>query len=397
MSPGHDTPGQTAEGIGRPHGEPIRVCQLIKGLGRGGAESLLPQMVRSAGPGFRHSVGYFLPWKNALATDLEERGVGVRCFGSRSNAAILRAVPAVARWLGEERADLLHAHLPMAGVAGRLAARLADVPVVYTEHNLQQRYHHLTRLAARLTWRLQERVVAVSGEVADSALAVHGQGVPVTVVRNGIEIPPRPDPAAVARLRAELGLAADAEVVGTVAVMRVQKRLDLWLDAAARLAARHPACRFLLVGDGPERATLESRAAEDDLAGRVVFAGLQEDVTPYLAAMDVFMMSSRFEGLPLALLEAMAAGRPVVATPVGGVGEVVDDGVHALLVPFAEDDAFPRALAAAAERLLAEPDLAGELTGRARERVEERFGIGRMNAELETIYRQVLAESGARR
>ncbi len=364
----------------------MHVCQLIKGLGRGGAESLLPQVIRHRGPGVSHAVGYFLPWKDALVEEVRSAGAAVRLFVAGNPAVMLARTGAVAAWLRRERADLLHCHLPLAGVVGRLAGWLAGVPVVYTEHNLQRRYHPATRIANRLTWRLQRAAVAVSGEVAESIARHLPSAVPVHRVRNGIEIPPPPEPGRVAELRHRLDLPDGAPVVGTVAVMRVQKRLDLWLDAATHLLESHSDTRFVLVGDGPLRSELEERASRPPLAGRVRFTGLQEDVWPYLALLDLYLMSSQFEGLPLALLEAMASGLPPVVTAVGGIPEVVEDGVNGHLVRFGD----PAALAASAAAVLEDPALARRLGEAARDRVRERFGIERMTRELEAIYRQIV-------
>jgi len=363
----------------------LHVCHLIKGLGRGGAERLLPQLARAWRGRLRLSVGYFLPWKNALVGELEEAGCTVRCFRARSAAGILAQAPAVARWLRREQVDLVHAHLPLAGVTARLAGKLARIPVVYTEHNLQERYHPLTRRANLATWRWQRAVVAVSAGVADSIARRARGGVPVHVVRNGIEIPPEGD-AGGRSPRERLGIAATAPVVGTVAVFRRQKRLDLWLEAARRIAEREPEARFLIVGDGPLRAEIEAQAGRLGLAQRILFAGLLDDVGPLLAAIDVYLMTSEFEGLPLALLEAMAAGLPVVVTAVGGIPEAVTDGETGVVRRFGDVEG----LAGAVADLLADPERRAALGAAARRRVAESFGIDRMAAELEAIYRQAL-------
>lgn len=363
----------------------MKIAHLIKSLGRGGAEGLLPQTIRHRGTGFDYSVGYFLPWKDALAAEIEAAGAPVRCFSAGSPPGMLARVPGVVRWLRRERIDLLHAHLPLAGVVARLAGRLARVPVVYTEHNLQERYHPLTRRANSLSWSWQRQVVAVSGEVAESIRKHLGERVPVAVVRNGIELPVLGTATARREIRARFGIPERAELVGAVAVMRVQKRFDLWLEVARQLLTQRLDIHFLIVGDGQLRAELETRAAALGIAERVTFAGLQTDVRPFLEAMDLFLISSEHEGLPLALLEAMAMRLPVVATAVGGIPEVVEPGVSGMLVPFGD----PAALAAAAAELLADPARRAALGEAARWRVEERFSIERMARELEAIYTQV--------
>lgn len=304
---------------------------------------------------------------------------------------MLARVPAVAAWLDERGADLVHAHLPLAGVTARLAARIAGVPAVYTEHNLQERYHPLTRRANLATWRLQRAAVAVSGEVADSIARHAPPGVPLRVVRNGIETSPV-DEAAGRAVRAALGVPPGAPLVGTVAVFRRQKRLDHWLDVARRIAESEPAARFVLVGDGPLRDEVGALAERLGLAGRVSFTGLQDDVRPYLAALDLYLMTSEFEGLPLALLEAMAAARAVAVTAVGGVPEAVEDGVCGVVRPFGDLDG----LAAAALTLLADAGRRTAFGAEAQRRVEASFGIRRMAAELEALYGEVLAGAATR-
>jgi len=366
------------------------VLHLIKSLGLGGAENLLLATARRDSP-VDYSFAYFLPWKDALVEPLRQAGAEVTCFPAKSAAGVLARAPAVARHLRRHGIDLVHAHLPVSGVAARLAGRMAGVPVVYTEHNLMPRYHPLTRRANLWTWGLQRAVVAVSAEVAAS-IAVHaGDKVPVQVVANGVPVDRlRRDPTAAAALRTRLGFAADAPLVGQVAVFRSQKRLDHWLTAARKIHERLPECRFALVGDGPLRDEVERRVAAAGLDGVVHLPGLQADVTPWLSAFDLLMISSDFEGLPLVLLEAMAFEVPVVATAVGGIPETVADGETGRLV--APGD--PAALATAALELLADPVRRAAMGSAARRRAESEFSTDRMLTELEDLYDRLLSGAG---
>lgn len=365
----------------------LRVLHLIKGLGRGGAERLLADGLRHADrEHFEYAYGYFLPGKDQLVGELEALGAQVVRFDARTSAGVLLRVGEVRRFLRRWAADVVHCHLPVSGVAGRLAARALDVPVVYTEHNLIERYHPLTRRANLATWRRQARVVAVSEEVAASIRRHAGHAVPVEVVLNGVDVDHfRPDSALRSKTRADLGLPAVGPVIGQVAVFRTQKRLDLWLDAAARIRAAGHGTRFVLVGDGPERSRIERRAEALGLAEAVHFAGLQEDVRPYYAALDLYLVSSDYEGLPVALLEAMASGLPVVSTRVGGVPEAIRDDVEGRLVPVGD----AAALANAALGLLDDPDESARLGAAARERAATRFSTVRMSRQLEAIYDEV--------
>lgn len=366
----------------------IRVFHLIKSLGRGGAETLLSQGLASGDrEHFEYGYGYFLPWKDQLVGELESQGAQVTCFSARTAAGCFSQLPALVQFLRRWRPDVLHCHLPVASIVGRLAGQILGVPVVSSEHNLLQRYHAATRAATLATWRLQSRVIAVSGEVEQS-IHKHGQTkVPVRVVRNGVDVERfKRNPEAGRALREELGIPEDAPVAGTVAVFRTQKRLDEWLLVARRVLDQNDAAYFLLVGDGPEAGNVDRVRRELGLEGRVIRCGLQSDVRAYLSAMDVYLMTSKFEGLPIAMLEAMAAGLPIVATGVGGIPEVVRNGEEGFLT--SADQAL--ALANPLIRLFASPDETKRLGASAQERVRAEFGMGRMQGELESIYREVV-------
>lgn len=361
----------------------MRVFHLIKGLGRGGAETLLAESYACRGTGFEYAYAYFLPWKDHLHETLESQGARVLQLTARSSLGVLMRLPSVVSAVKTWAADLIHCHLPLSGVVGRLAGKLAGLPVVYTEHNLQERYHPATRWLNLATWRMQSHAIAVSAEVAES-MARHGaRHVPVSVVLNGVSLERfRPDPQAGIRARERLGIPLESPVVGSVAVFRTQKRFDLWLEAAAQLREERPDTRFVLVGHGPLQARLEQQARELGLNEALVFAGIQEDVRPFLNAFDVFLMTSEFEGLPVALLEALASERAVVATAVGGIPEVLRDGKNGLLLPPGDVDVVSASL----RRVVSDPDLRRRLGAEGRRTVEHRFSLPAYMANLEAIY-----------
>lgn len=368
---------------------PLRVVHLIKSLGLGGAETLLAQGLLAVDPArVTSAVGYFLPWKDAMVAPLRASGAEVVCFEAHATAELLTRMVEVARFLRTWGADVLHCHLPLAGVVGRAAGRVAGVPVLYTEHNVMERYHPWTRRMNVATWRLQRHAVAVSGEVADSIRRHAPASVPVTIVPNGVPVAAfAPTATSRTRVRRALDIPDDAPVVGTVAVLRSQKRLDRWLDAAAAIIRTVPGTHFVVVGDGPLRRSLEERARALGLLASVRFVGLQTDVASYYAAMDVYLMSSDFEGLPLALLEAMAAERPAVAPRVGGIPEAIVDGRTGILVQPGD----VAGLATATAALLADAGRRRSMGRAARARVEQHHGIGRMMRELERLWLAVHA------
>lgn len=370
--------------------EPLRVFHLIKSLGRGGAEVLLLEGLRFADrERFRYGFGYFLPWKDAMVAPLAEQGGDVQCFAAKSNLTILLSAQRVAAHLRDWRADVLHCHLPIAGAVGRIAGRMAGIPVVYTEHNSLERYHHLTRRLNLSTWRWQDRVLAVSGDVAASLRRRATPGIRVQVVPNGVDVE-RFDRTFVdgTSVRLQHDIPATAPVVGTVAVFREQKRLDIWLEAAHLVRQQQPDVRFLLAGDGPERERLHARARALDLDDVTHFAGAHVDVRPFLAAMDVFLISSVFEGLPVALLEAMSMQCGIVSTSVGGIPEVVRHRTNGLLV----DADRPLLLAEAVLEMIRSRTLRANYGREARQTVSDEFSLQRMTRQLERTYVEVVHE-----
>jgi L-malate glycosyltransferase len=368
--------------------KPIRVFHLIKGLGRGGAEVLLLECLRmSDRRRFCYGYGFFLPWKSAMARALEYEGGEIQGFATRGNLTMMLSAHRVARHLQIWRADVVHCHLPLAGVVGRIAGRLANIPVVYTEHNTLERYHRVTRQLNLCTWRWQSQVIAVSRDVATSLQRRVSADVPIDVVPNGVNTthfdPRRVDGTAV---RQQLGIGPDKPIVGTVAVFRVQKRLEDWMAAAARIHERMPQVRFVLLGDGPERSGLRALATSMGLDGVLHFMDAREDVRPVLASLDIYAMSSEFEGLPVALLEAMAMQRACVVTSVGGIPEVIRHGINGMLVPKRD----PAALAGAIVQLLESPGVADAYGRAARQTVIDNFSMLRMVRDLESKYREVL-------
>jgi glycosyltransferase involved in cell wall biosynthesis len=367
-----------------------RIFHLVKSLGRGGAEVLLAESLRHSNRAqFVYGYGYFLPWKSAMVRDLTEQGAEVTCFEARNNLGILCAARRVAQHLRDWDADLLHCHLPIAGIVGRLASHITGIPMVYTEHNRMERYHPITRWMNLLTWRWQDRVIAVSREVAAS-ISQHANGsasLPVEVVLNGIDVEKfNPTIADFASLRSELGIPGDAIIVGTVAVFRRQKALHDWLEAASILHDIRPDIHFILVGDGPLRIELIDQAKSHGISKVVHFTGMKDDVRPYLRLMDVFMISSIFEGLPLALLEAMAMRCAVVATSVGGIAEVIQHGENGYLIEAGE----PESLARRVLSLVDAPEVSRRIGFTARKTIEEGFSLRRMTGQLEATYLDVL-------
>jgi glycosyltransferase involved in cell wall biosynthesis len=273
---------------------------------------------------------------------------------------------------------------------GLVAARLARVPVTISTVQLYvdlERERHAQRQRRLLSWSV-DRFIAVSAHVRerlerDLGLPSHK----IEVIHNAIDaaaVRRPPDPA----LRAKLNGGSHHPLVLVPARLDPQKGHRHLLEAAGEV----PDATFVLAGDGPERQGLGDLARSLGVENRVVFLGYRSDVPALLAACDLVVLPSLYEGLPLSLLEAMAAGKPVIASRIGGIDELVADGENGLLVPPAD----PHALAAAIRGLLDDPDHARRLAGMGREVVERRFSSAAMAAEISRIYDEVADPEGTR-
>lgn len=331
-----------------------------------------------------------------------ERIVRVPALGRElSGSRDLKALAELVRLMRRVRPHVVHTHTAKAGTLGRIAAIVARVPVrVHTFHgHVFDGYFSPAKTRAflaieRALARRTQRILTVSDHVRDELLAL-GIGRPgnTTVVPLGLDLDPfaRAD-AHRGELRRELGVAADTPLVGIVARLVPIKAHEVFLAAAARIAERVPACRFVVVGDGERRAELEDLAARSGLAERVRFLGWRADLARIHADLDVAVLTSRNEGSPVALIEAMAAGLPVVSTSVGGVPDLVSEGVHGHLV--AMDDAA--ALADATIGLLADPARRRALGSAGRTRVLARHGADRLVNDVDRVYREELAAASVR-
>lgn len=369
-----------------------RILLLIKGLGVGGAERLLeaalPHLDRER---YDYRVAFLLPWKTALVPAFVAAGVPVHDLTMRV-AGDPRVLGRLVALLRRERIDLVHAHLPIAGVLARLGARLAGVRhVVYTEHNVPARYVLPTRLLNRATYKMNDVVIAVSDEVR-RAIERYANGRPqIITVQNAVDagmlaaVPIERE-----TVRKEFGFPVDATIVVTVGNLTLKKGHTYLLAAASQVLAAHPEARFLIVGQGPLADDLRADAARHGLNGRLVFAGFRPDAVRIVAASDVFVLSSLHEGLPLALLEAMAMGKPSVVTHVGGIPEVADERSSVIIEP--QD---PDALAAAISALLASADRRAQMGAAARAQAEARYGVPQMVRALEQVYASLLAGTPA--
>ncbi|MCP3978853.1 MAG: glycosyltransferase family 4 protein [bacterium] len=314
---------------------------------------------------------------------------------SISPLADLRALFALRRHLLEHEIDLIHTHSSKAGILGRLAALLAGVPVVvHTVHGwsfnatqpapLRGLYLALEKLTARCT----DRLIAVSEENRDRGIRL-GIGRPESyrVIRSGIDVQRFRRPSAPREsVREGLGFGPEDTVVGTVANFKPQKGPLDFVRVAAAAHEQDPSLRFFYAGDGPLRDQAEAAIAEAGLQDVVRLLGWRRDVVDLYHAMDVFLLTSLFEGLPRAVLQAMAAGVPVVATRTDGTPEVVCHRETGLLAEPGRPDEIAEALL----EFTRDPELRGRCAANATRRLGREFDIDGMVRDLDRLYEDLL-------
>jgi L-malate glycosyltransferase len=433
-----------------------KVLHLIKSLGRGGAEKLIPEtaLVHDQSK-FEFHCLYFFHQEENITDELQRAGIQPHLIPA-GNLELFFKIKKVRHFVLENGIDIIHAHLPWAGILARFVGKKLSIPVVYTEHNTWERYNKISYFANRITFKHQDIAIAVSNEVALSIRLnsfwdpYRREGrLKVRVVQNGVNTEvftrerkaelsqnpklifqteeswlPIPDPRLKSKgvkrklksenfgwedcgtevaerdwkqsylipkrlgfsndpsLRSQLGIPEEAKVIGKVAVFRSQKRLNLWVELALRILEKCPATHFILVGDGELKELIRSQIEESQRGSQFHLVGLQKNVVPYLSLMDIYLSTSEFEGMPIAMLEAMSCEVPVVATRAGGIGEVIQHGKQG----FVEEVEDWEELEKYCIELLLNPELHNEMSREARSRVLAKFSMKRMVRELEEIY-----------
>lgn len=364
----------------------IPILYLITELDTGGAQNaLLHLLARLNRARFCPAVACLYNGDGAVAQEI--RGLGIPVFDAHvRHKADVPALLRLYRWIRRIRPAILYTSLFHANLSGRVLGRLASVPVIVCSERTMAMESEWRYRLNRWTIGLVDCVTTVSANVRNFCLSHIGLPADkLVVIYNGVELPSAPL-ASTIEVRAELGLPPGGPVIGAVSRLDPVKGVSVLIEAFARVDEAYLA----VIGDGPERAPLASLAGSLGVASRIRWTGHRRDVSRCLPAFDLFVQPSLYEGLPNAVLEAMAAGLPVVATAVGGTPEVVADGVTGILVPPRDPDALAEAIVC----LLRDPDLRCKMGQMGRERVAQWFTVERMVEQTERIYERLLVDKG---
>ncbi len=366
----------------------MRILYFIDSLKVGGAEVLLRNLATGVlAAGHEIHIGYCTP--GPLENDFQRMGINLYRLPHRWRVdprLLLRMYQLVRRL----RPDVVHTHLFKSDLHGRLAGRMGNAGrVISTLHSTDPwaAKFPLGRIYGA-TARFADILIAVSDEV--KAYHIRMTGVPpekIISIANGIDIQRfAARPKVGSHFRAQYNIPRDALLLGAVGRLVPDKGHSDFLRAAALIAESHPRVWFMLVGDGPLRASLERQTEAAGIRPRVVFTGLIEEIPAAMQALDILVFSSLREGLPLTLLEGMAASKPVVATQVGGIGGVLKNGVSGRLVPAGDASA----LAHACLRLIEAPVQIAQMGKAAQQCVEVEYTLERMVAQTLQLYTKTL-------
>jgi glycosyltransferase involved in cell wall biosynthesis len=387
-----------------------RVLRIITRLNIGGPSIqaiALSERMRSRGFDTRLLHGSLGAGEGDMQYLLTAPGIARQLRSLRRDIAPLHDAVALAQVLDtlrDFRPHIVHTHMAKAGAIGRVATAIynrtagrdARARVVHTYHgHVLEGYFSPAKTRAflsveRTLARVTDRLIAISPRIRKELLDDYRIGRPEQyhVVPLGFDLDRLTSIGDADRraARAALGIPAEAAVVSTAGRLTAIKRYDLFLDTARLVADRHSEALFLVAGDGELRAALEAQARANGIADRVSFLGWRRDLDTLYAASDVFLLTSRNEGTPVALIESLAAAVPGVSTDVGGVRDVIDSDRVGLLAPFGD----ARALADHVQALLADRDRRRRMGEAGRQAVASRYGLDRLIGDVERLYRELL-------
>jgi glycosyltransferase involved in cell wall biosynthesis len=373
----------------------IKVCHLMSGDLWAGAEVQLYTMLDSMKAEPELSISVILLNEGKLAQKLRESGLDTLVIDEGKHN-FLQIRKKIVQHLRGRGIDIIHSHRYKENMLAALVKTKCGVrALVQTVHGTTEPFTGWKKLKARLytalnnyyTKRYFDRVLPVSSDIEGELANRYGRERLVTI-HNAVDMDKITPNRTADDVRNEFGLSSHDPVIGTAGRMVPVKGYDLLLKAAGIIVEQKPAVRFLIAGDGPERAALEKKCRDMHLGDQVQFIGFRDDITDIINCLDLFVMSSLHEGIPMILLEAMALRKPVVCTSVGGMKEVVEDNVSGLLV----EPGDANRLAGSCLNVLDDSELRLKLGTAARKRISDEFSTGTQKERLMSVYRNLMEQ-----
>tara|TARA_R110002073_G_scaffold293075_1_gene458536 strand:+ start:93733 stop:94863 length:1131 start_codon:yes stop_codon:yes gene_type:complete len=365
------------------------VVHIIDRLPPDGAERLLCELLRYRSDDFRYQV-LCLVEGGEFESVIRAMGVPIHILGKKPGVDFLMLFRLWC-WLRRERPTIVHTHLFTADTWGRIAAKLARVPGIFsTVHSVNAWQGSVHRRVDRALAHITTRLIACTQQVAEKLVRVDSIAVDkVVTLTNAVDLE-RFQNVAPINIQTEFSIPANVPVMAVLGRLEPVKGQGYLLNCLRQLRDNHVKVCCLFIGDGPDKEALHSQVNALQLSDDVFFAGFRRDVPQLLAAIDVLVIPSQWEGLPMALLEAMALARVVVAHDVGGIGDVLRDGLDGLVVPSKDSAALTEAL----KTVLMDPEMRHAMGTSARKRVEEKYSAKELSACYEALYREVQVVDG---
>ena len=368
----------------------VRVVFLITELNIAGAEKVVARTATHLSKDRYRVLVSCLYGPGPVAGEIRAASIPVMDLEAQSKWD-LRVVYRLFRLLKRENIQILHSHLFHANLLGRIAGKMAGVPIVISTRHSVDIGGRGREWINRWTKRWTDVTIAVSDQACEAERRWSGtKSGEIVTIYDGIktEAFERADLQESKELKRKLGIESDAPVIGMIARFHRAKGHSYLMEAMPYILDQFPKAKVLLIGGGELRPTIKEKVQKLGLTDSIIFTGIRQDIPRILSALDLFVLPSLWEGLGIAILEAMAAGLPVVATRVGGIPEVVEDRVTGLLVPPRDPEALAKAIIA----LLQDRERAKDMGRAGRERVEKHFSVERMVQQTEALYEELIGE-----
>ena len=372
----------------------INVLHIIQNSKRGGVQLQLLNLVKTYDRSLIQPTVCCLSYQEDVGRLMEQRGIDFVALNVRRHYRFSpKLIIALYKLMKSRNIQVVRAHKYSAGIYGRIAAWLAGVPVIINSvhGNYRKDLRFERRLVNKLLSRITDRIVGMSESIRQDIITYDNiDPAKVIVVRNGVDTELFSPAGTAGSIRNELGLGEDETIIGFIGRLVPAKGLAHLIEAFAELKKQIGGSKLLIVGGGELLEPLSNMVSEKGLKDDVVFTGERADIPQLLAAMDILVMPSIAEGLPNALLEAMAAARPVIVTSAGGMGEIIQDGINGLVVPVGDEAALLRGLV----KLAKDRSFARELGAAARQGIENKYSIRATARAWEDLYITLLRKKG---